>query len=110
MAGVVPAIRVVHQARMAGGHVYILASAQNGILYVGVTSDLVRRIYEHRNGLVPGFTKRYSVKRLVYFEQYENIQTAIQREKNIKHWSRAWKVGWILAGNPDWYDLYDSII
>jgi putative endonuclease len=59
---------------------------------------------------VPGFTKKYAVKRLVYFEQYEDIQTAIQREKSIKHWSRAWKVGLILAGNPDWYDLYDSII
>ena len=95
---------------MAGGYVYILASAPNGTLYVGVTSDLVRRIYEHRNGLVPGFTKRYSIKRLVYFEQYEDIQTAIQREKNIKHWSRAWKVGLILAGNPEWNDLYDTII
>jgi putative endonuclease len=110
MAGLVPAIHVVHHARMAGGYVYILASAPNGVLYVGVTSDLVRRIYEHRNGLVPGFTKKYAVKRLVYFEQYEDIQTAIQREKSIKHWSRAWKVGLILAGNPDWYDLYDSII
>ena len=95
---------------MAGGYVYILASAQNGILYVGVTSDLVRRVYQHRNGLVPGFTKKYGVKRLVYFEQYEDIQTAIQREKNIKHWSRAWKVGLILAGNPEWNDLYDTII
>ena len=95
---------------MAGGYVYILASASNGILYVGVTSDLVRRTYEHRNGLVPGFTKKYGVKRLVYFEQYEDIQTAIQREKNIKHWSRAWKVGLILAGNPEWNDLYDTII
>ena len=95
---------------MAGGYVYILARAPNGTLYVGVTGDLVRRIYEHRNGLVPGFTKRYSIKRLVYFEQYEDIQTAIQREKNIKHWSRAWKVGLILAGNPEWNDLYDTII
>ena len=75
-----------------------------------MTSDLVRRIYEHRKGPVLGFTKKYAVKRLVYFEQYEDIQTAIQREKSIKHWSRAWKVGLILAGNPDWYDLYDSII
>jgi len=110
MAGLVPAIHVVQDTPMAGGYVYILASAPNGTLYVGVTSDLVRRIYEHRNGLVPGFTKRYSIKRLVYFEQYEDIQTAIQREKNIKHWSRAWKVGLILAGNPEWNDLYDTII
>jgi len=95
---------------MAGGYVYVLANAPNGILYVGVTSDLVRRTYEHRNGLVPEFTKKYGVKRLVYFEQYEDIQTAIQREKNIKHWSRAWKVGLILAGNPEWNDLYDTIV
>ena len=59
---------------------------------------------------MPGFTKKYGVKRLVYFEQYEDIQTAIQREKNIKHWSRAWKVGLILAGNPEWNDLYDTIV
>jgi putative endonuclease len=74
-----------------------LASAPNGI-----TNDLVRRIYEHRNGLVAGFTKRYSIKRLVYFEHYEDIQAAIQREHNIKHWSRKWKVRLILADNPDW--------
>ena len=94
---------------MSGGYVYILGSAPNGILYVGVTSDLVRRIYQHRNGLVDGFTKRYSVKRLVYFERYEDIQSAIQREHNIKHWSRKWKVSFILANNPEWNDLYDSI-
>jgi putative endonuclease len=110
MAGLVPAIHVLHYPRMSGGYVYILASAPNGILYVGVTSDLVRRIYEHRNGLVPGFTKRYCVKRLVYFEQYDDIRTAIQREHNIKHWSRKWKVRLILTNNPEWNDLYDSIV
>ena len=109
MAGPCP-IHVVQDAPMAGGYVYVLANAPNGILYVGVTSDLVRRTYEHRNGLVPEFTKKHGVKRLVYFEQYEDIQTAIQREKNIKHWSRAWKVGLILAGNPEWNDLYDTIV
>jgi putative endonuclease len=109
MAGLVPAIHVLHYVLMSGGYVYILASVLNGILYVGVTSDLVRRIYEHRNGLIEGFTKKYSVKRLVYFERYEDIQTAIQREHNIKHWSRKWKVRLILASNPDWNDLYDSI-
>ena len=108
MAGLVPVIHVLHHSDM-GGYVYILASAPNGILYVGVTSDLVRRIYEHRNGLIAGFTKRYSVKRLVYFEFHEEIQLAIQREHNIKHWSRKWKVRLILANNPDWNDLYDSI-
>ena len=110
MAGLVPAIHVLMISAMSGGYVYILASAPNGILYVGVTSDLVRRIYEHRNGLVAGFTKRYSVKCLVYFEHYEDIQTAIQREHNMKHWSRKWKVRLVLANNLDWNDLYDSIV
>jgi putative endonuclease len=94
---------------MSGGYVYILASAPNGILYVGVTNDLVRRMYEHRNGLVAGFTKKYSVKRLVYFEYYGDIRIAIQREHSMKHWSRKWKVRLELASNPDWNDLYDSI-
>jgi putative endonuclease len=109
MAGLVPAIPVLHHPRMSGGYVYIMASAPNGILYVGVTSDLVRRVYQHRNGLIVGFTKRYSVKRLVYFEYHEDVQAAIQREHNIKHWSRKWKVRLILTDNPDWNDLYDSI-
>jgi putative endonuclease len=95
---------------MQGGWVYILASAPKGILYIGVTNDLVRRIYEHREGLVPGFTRKYSVKRLVYFERYEEIQTAIQREHNIKHWPRKWKVSLILESNPEWKDLYDTIV
>jgi putative endonuclease len=110
MAGLVPAIHVRQHATMHGGWVYILASAANGILYVGVTSDIIRRIYEHRNGLVPGFTKKYGVKLLVYFERYEDIQTAIQREHNIKHWSRTWKVRLILKDNPEWKDLYDTIV
>jgi putative endonuclease len=109
MAGLVPAIHVLHHEGMVGGYVYILASAPNGILYVGLTNDLVRRVYEHRNGLIAGFTKKYSVKRLVYFERYEEIQAAIQREHNMKHWPRKWKVRLILAGNPEWNDLYVSI-
>jgi putative endonuclease len=109
MAGLVPAIHVPQHATMHGGWVYILASAPNGILYVGVTNDLVRRVYEHREGLVPGFTRKYRVKLLVYFERYEDIQTAIQRERNIKHWSRTWKVRLILRDNPEWKDLYDTI-
>ena len=95
---------------MHGGYVYILASAPNGVLYVGVTNDLERRVYEHRNGLVAGFTKKYSVKRLVYFERYDDIRTAIQRERNMKHWSRKWKVRLILQDDPEWNDLYDSIL
>ena len=110
MAGLVPAIHVLHLWPMSGGYVYILASAPNGILYVGVTNDLVRRIYEHRHEFVAGFTKKYSVKQLVYFEYHEEIQAAIQREHNIKHWSRKWKVRLILADNPKWNDLYDLII
>ena len=94
---------------MRGGWVYIMTNRPNGVLYTGVTSDIARRVYEHREGLVSGFTKRYSLKRLVYMERYERIADAIQREKNIKHWSRAWKVGLIIAGNPDWNDLYDTI-
>ncbi len=109
MAGLVPAIHVLHDPHMSGGYVYFMASAPNGILYVGVTNDLVRRVYEHRNGLIPGFTKRYSIKRLVYFEHYDDIRLAIQREHNIKHWSRTWKARLILANNPEWNDLYDSI-
>lgn len=89
--------------------VYILASKPGGTIYVGVTNDLVRRAYEHRNGLVEGFTRRYGVKHLVYFEQYDDPATAIQREKNIKHWSREWKIDLVVASNPEWRDLYDEI-
>ena len=109
MAGLVPAIHVLQNFNMAGRYVYILTNRPNGILYVGVTSDLVRRIFEHRSGFVDGFTKRYGLKRLVYFEQFDDIRDAIQREHNIKHWSRAWKIRTIAAGNPDWGDLYDEI-
>ena len=109
MAGLVPTIHVFHHVRMAGGYVYILTKKPNGVLYVGVTNDLIRRIHEHRTGAVAGFTKRYDLKTLVYFVQFDDIRTAIQREHNIKHWSRAWKVRTILAANPDWIDLYDSI-
>ncbi|QLH72823.1 GIY-YIG nuclease family protein [Rhodopseudomonas palustris] len=90
--------------------VYILASAPGGTLYVGVTNDLVRRTYEHREGLVEGFTRKYDVKRLVYFEAHDSIIAAIQREKNIKHWPREWKIDLIVRGNPDWDDLYEEII
>jgi putative endonuclease len=90
--------------------VYILASKPGGTLYVGVTNDLVRRIYEHREGLAEGFTKRYGVKTLVDFEPHETMEAALQREKNVKHWSREWKIDLIVAGNPDWRDLYDEIV
>jgi putative endonuclease len=90
--------------------VYILASKAGGTLYVGVTNNLVRRVFEHREGLAESFTKRYDVKTLVYFEAHETIEAALQREKNIKHWSREWKIDLIVAGNPDWRDLYDDIV
>ncbi len=90
--------------------VYILANKPGGTLYVGVTNDLVRRAFEHREGLVKGFTKQYGVKMLVYFEEHETAPLAIQREKNIKHWLREWKIDLIVSKNPQWRDLYDEII
>ena len=89
--------------------VYILASKIGGTLYVGVTNDLVRRIYEHRNGLADGFTKKYSVYRLIYFEQHSDIEAAITREKRLKKWNRAWKIRLIEETNPNWSDLYPEI-
>ena len=117
MAGLVPAIHEVvvrlgmpHHSRMREAWVYILTNKPNGILYLGVTSNLQRRILEHREGIVLGFTKRYGLKRLVYVERHSTIVAAIQREKNMKHWSRTWKVRLILASNPNWDDLYETIV
>ena len=90
-------------------YVYILASRPGGTIYVGVTNDLVRRVYEHRNGFVPGFTSRYKVHQLVDFEIHSTAAAAIQREKNMKHWPRAWKTRLIFQSNPAWRDLYDEI-
>lgn len=92
-----------------GGWIYIMSNKMNGTLYVGVTSDLVRRVYEHREGLVDGFTKTHELKRLVYFEAYDEIGVAIQREKSLKRWSRGWKVELIQKFNPFWDDLFDQI-
>jgi putative endonuclease len=89
--------------------VYILASQRNGTLYVGVTNDLLRRVQEHREGLVPGFTKRYQVKLLVYYEVHSEIAEAILREKRIKRWLRLWKLQLIEADNPQWLDLWPSL-
>ena len=80
-----------------------------GTLYIGVTNNLIRRVYEHKNGLVEGFTKKYAVKTLVYFEVYSDIETAITREKQIEKWNRAWKIKLIEERNPNWDDLYNSI-
>ena len=90
--------------------VYILASKLGGTLYIGVTNNLVRRVYEHREGLADGFTRQYGIKTLVCFESLETIAAAIQREKNVKHWSREWKIDLIVAGNPDWRDLFEDIV
>jgi putative endonuclease len=89
--------------------VYIMASGPGGTLYVGVTRDLVRRVFEHREGMIVGFTKRYGVKTLVYYEGFDTAAAAIQREKNIKHWPREWKIDLIVSMNPAWRDLYDDI-
>lgn len=91
-------------------HVYIITNKPNGILYTGVTNNLPRRIYEHREGLVPGFSKTYGLKMLVYVEEYATAAEAIHREKCIKNWKRAWKVRQILPQNPDWKDLYEDIV
>jgi putative endonuclease len=90
-------------------YVYLLASQKEGTLYLGVTNDLVRRVYEHKEKLLPGFTSRYGVRRLVWFETYDDPRTAIQREKEIKKWRRAWKIELIQKENPDWKDLYPQI-
>jgi putative endonuclease len=90
-------------------YVYLLASDRNGTLYVGVTNDLVRRVYEHRNKLVRGFTSQYGVDPLVWFETYDDPTSAIAREKDIKKWRRVWKLRLIEQSNPQWVDLYDQI-
>ena len=90
--------------------VYILASKRNGTLYVGVTTDLVKRVYEHKNDLVDGFTKKYHVHMLVHFEMHSHITAAITREKQIKNWNRSWKIELIEKANPQWRDLYDGIL
>ncbi|MGH6726815.1 MAG: GIY-YIG nuclease family protein [Pseudolabrys sp.] len=95
---------------MAGGWVYFITNKRNGILYAGVTSNLARRAFEHRERQVDGFSKRYDLRLLVYYERYDDIRDAIQREKTIKHWPRAWKVRLLHAMNPDWDDLYDRLI
>ena len=110
MAWLVPAIHVLEDSSMKGGWVYILTNRANGVLYVGVTNNLIRRVNEHRTGAVPGFTKRYGLKMLVYFEGHDDIRLAIQREHNMKHWSRTWKVRLILRENPQWRDLFPELL
>ncbi|MFC2157090.1 GIY-YIG nuclease family protein [Acidobacteriota bacterium] len=90
-------------------YVYILCNKQNGTLYTGVTSDIVRRVYEHKHVLIDGFTKIYNVHHLVWYEIHESAECAIIREKQIKKWKRVWKLNLIEEGNPGWIDLYESI-
>ena len=94
---------------MKGGWVYIVTNRPNGVLYTGVTADIVRRIYQHRTGELEGFTRRYCVHRLVWFEWHDDIVMAIRREKDIKRWLRAWKVRLIRSTNWNWDDLYETL-
>jgi putative endonuclease len=107
MAGLVPAIHALQTSRMAW--IYILTNKPDGTLYVGVTNDLSRRMYEHREGKIEGFSKRYKLTRLVYFEQHETMPLAIQREKSMKRWPRAYKARLINEKNREWRDLYDDL-
>ena len=88
---------------------YILASKRNGTLYIGVTSDLAKRVWEHKNHLAEGFTRKYGVDRLVYYETHETAESAIAREKKLKKWNRAWKIRLIEKDNPNWHDLYEEL-
>ena len=90
-------------------YVYILSSKRRGTLYIGVTSDLSKRVYEHKNGLVEGFTKRYEVHRLVYYEVAKDAEAALTRERQIKKWNRAWKLRLIEEHNSEWEDLYANL-
>jgi putative endonuclease len=111
MAGLVPAIHGLFDRGMRyGGFVYIMTNRPNGTLYVGVTNDIARRAYEHREGLAGGFTERHGLKRLVWYEPHESIGSAIQRETSMKRWPRAYKIRVIMDMNPDWADLYETLL
>ena len=92
------------------GYVYILSNKKEGTLYIGVTSDLVKRVYEHKNKVVPGFSKLYNLDKLVYYEIFNDIEEAIKREKQLKNWHREWKINLIKETNIEWNDLYQSIL
>ena len=91
-------------------YIYIMSNKKNGTLYVGVTSDLMKRIYEHKESFVDSFTQKYNLKKLVYYEVYENIEEAIIREKQLKKWRREWKVSLIVKENDQWMDLYAGLV
>jgi putative endonuclease len=109
MAGLDPATQFFATCGMPQGHVYILASKRNGTLYTGVTNNLAARIYAHREGRGSAFTKKYNVKILVWYESYDMVVDAIQRETSIKRWPRKWKLDLIEKENPDWNDLYETL-
>jgi len=106
---VTPDVCAYNQSKYMEPAVYILASKKNGVLYIGVTSELKRRVWEHREGIGAVFTRKYHVHRLVYYEPHPNMESAIVREKRLKKWERAWKVRLIEAMNPQWRDLYDLL-
>ena len=91
-------------------YVYIMASRKNGTIYIGVTSDLVKRVWQHKNHILEGFTKAYNVDKLVYYEVWQDELASIEREKRLKHWNRNWKIKLIEKDNPEWRDLYEDII
>jgi putative endonuclease len=91
-------------------YVYIVCSKRNGTVYTGVTSNLIKRVYEHRNNLADGFTKKYGIHQLVWYEMHKRAETAIPREKQIKKWNRQWKLDLIEKNNPEWKDLYDELV
>ena len=95
---------------MKSYYVYILASKRNGTLYIGVTNSLIRRVYEHKNGLIEGFTKKYKVHNLVFYERFDDVKSAIRHEKQLKRWNRKWKIELIEKDNPEWKDLYEDLI
>ena len=96
--------------KFQGSYVYIITNKRNGTLYTGVTSDLIKRVAEHKEGSIDGFSKRYDLKMLVWYEVHDDINEAIKREKQIKNWERNWKLRIIEDKNPDWLDLYDEIL
>ena len=107
---VMPVKTGIQESMVKQPAVYILTSQRNGTLYIGVTSDLGKRVWEHKNKLAEGFTKRYNVHNLVWYELHENMVSAIEREKALKEWKRGWKLKLIESMNPTWQDLYDEII
>ena len=91
-------------------YIYLMSNRKDGTLYIGVTSDLIKRVYEHKEGFIESFTKKYNLKILVYFESFENIEEAIKREKQLKNWKREWKIELIEKMNKEWNDLYDDLV